>query len=62
MKDGKTLDFRDVSVQLKNNESVIALFNGRCVIIAQFQAEDVLEWREIPDAAMRNETSATVSA
>ena len=59
LKDGRTHDFKDVSVQRKNHDRVIALFNRKYVIIAQFHAEDVSELLEIPDEATRSEASST---
>jgi hypothetical protein len=61
-KDGRTRDFRDVSIQRKDQDRVIALFNRKYVIIAQFQAEDVSELLEIPDGAMRSKISSTISS
>ncbi len=59
-RNGEVRDFVGLGIQKKNSDRVLAVFDSKQVIIAEFRAEDVSEWLEIPDVSAVKQLPAEV--
>ncbi len=48
LKDGRTVEFRDSRIQRKDRDRLVAIFDRRYTILAEFPSEEVLECLEQP--------------